>query len=116
MAEKRFAGKNALITGASSGIGRATAAALAREGANVALLGRRGQALATVASAIENDGGTARTVVADVTREEERQRAIAETISALGALDILVNAAGVAARGPAEEMTLADVEIGRAHV
>ncbi|MFQ5791272.1 MAG: SDR family NAD(P)-dependent oxidoreductase [Acidobacteriota bacterium] len=105
MTEKRFKGKIALVTGASSGIGRATALALAREGAKVAVLARRQALLEELVSTIEAEGGVARTVVADVTREEDCQRAIKEAQTAWDGLDVLVHAAGIIAFGTIENTT-----------
>jgi NAD(P)-dependent dehydrogenase (short-subunit alcohol dehydrogenase family) len=98
--------KIALVTGASSGIGRATALAFAASGAQVALVGRDAEALARTASEIESGGGVARAIVADVTGEADAERAIAETIERFSHLDILVNAAGVLSSGTIENTTL----------
>ena len=93
-------GRRALITGASSGIGEATALAMAGEGASVALGARRKDRLDELAARIESDGGTALAIEADV-GEEEQARALVETAhSELGGLDALVNNAGVMLLGP----------------
>jgi NAD(P)-dependent dehydrogenase (short-subunit alcohol dehydrogenase family) len=99
--------KIALVTGASSGIGRATTLKFAGAGASVALVGRDAEALAWVAGEIESRGGIAYAIVADVTREADAERAVAETVERFKGLDILVNAAGGLANGSVENTTLA---------
>jgi NAD(P)-dependent dehydrogenase (short-subunit alcohol dehydrogenase family) len=106
MADKRFEGKIVLVTGASSGIGKATAVALAREGAKVGLIARREEVLDDIVSSIEAEGGTAMAIAADVTGEEERSRAVETAASAWGGLDVLVNAAGIIAFGTIENTSL----------
>ncbi len=104
----RLSGKVALITGGTSGIGAATAVLFAREGARVALTGRRradGQALA---AEIEQSGGEALFVAADHSRPEDCIRAVAAVVDRWGRLDILFNNAGVVTRGRAEETSEAD--------
>lgn len=82
----------ALVTGASSGIGAATARRLAAEGPSVALVARREDRLAEVARFIERSGGTAQVVVADITTREGADAAVAAVTDALGRLDALVKA------------------------
>jgi NAD(P)-dependent dehydrogenase (short-subunit alcohol dehydrogenase family) len=101
-------GKVALVTGATSGIGRATALRFAEEGAQVALVARRGDQLAEVVQEIQKSGGQAKAVVADVTREADIERAARETVEAFGGLDVLVNAAGIIASGSIETTRLED--------
>ena len=101
-------GKTALVTGASSGIGRSTAVALAAAGARVALVARRADRLKDLAARIEADGGQALACVADVTVEEEATRAVEDTVAHFGGLDILVNAAGMTQVGKVENANLAD--------
>ena len=97
-----LAGTTALVTGASSGIGEATAVALAAQGASVALVARRRDRLQDLASRIEGAGGTALVLEADVTDQAQAQDAVAQTVERLGRLDVLVNNAGVMLLGPAE--------------
>jgi len=91
----RLAGKVALITGGGTGIGRGTALAFAREGAKVAVAGRRVEKLQEVVSEIKAAGGEAIAVACDVSRAADAQNAIRKTIEAFGRLDVLVNNAGV---------------------
>ena len=95
-------GTTALVTGASSGIGEATAVALAAHGASVSLVARRKDRLQDLASRIESAGGTALVLEADVTDQEQAQDAVTQTVERLGRLDLLVNNAGVMLLGPAE--------------
>jgi NADP-dependent 3-hydroxy acid dehydrogenase YdfG len=99
MAE-RLDGTVALVTGASSGIGAATARALADQGAAVALVARRADRLEQLAQDITRDGGRALVLEADVTDKTQAQAAVARTAAELGRLDTLVNNAGVALLGP----------------
>ena len=87
-----FTGKVAVVTGASSGIGRATALALAREGASLVLVSRDAGALTAVAA---EAGGPALVVAADVTADDTPARVMRETVERYGGLDVLVNAAGI---------------------
>lgn len=87
-------GQVALVTGASSGIGRSTALALARQGAAVALMARRVEELRRLADEIATSGGKALVAAADVARPEEVDAAVQATIDRFGRLDILVNNAG----------------------
>jgi 3-oxoacyl-[acyl-carrier protein] reductase len=90
-----ISGKTAIITGGGSGIGEGIAIALAREGANVVICGRREAALAQVAEAIRTTGGIVHAVTADVSIAADVARVVTETIARFGALHILVNNAGV---------------------
>lgn len=101
-------GKVACITGASSGIGRATAVKFAGEGARVAVVARRAQVLNEVAKEIEAAGGAVKAIAADVTKEAEIERVVSETVAAFGGIDVVVNAAGIIANGTIENTTLAD--------
>lgn len=102
--------KVAIVTGASSGIGRATALALAAEGADVALAARRVAALEAVADEIRRMGRQAQVVPTDVTCREEVENLVAATVNHWGRIDIAVAAAGIYVRRPVTEMTVADVE------
>jgi NADP-dependent 3-hydroxy acid dehydrogenase YdfG len=106
----RLDGTVALVTGASSGIGAATARALAAHGAVVALAARRADRLEQLAQDITRDGGRALVIRADVTDKTQAQAAVARTVAELGRLDILVNNAGVGRPGPIENAPLDDWE------
>ena len=93
-------GKVALVTGASSGIGEATALALAEEGAAVAISARRADRLEDLAKRIEAKGGKVKVIVADVALEDQAQEMVVAANAAFGRLDILVNNAGVMLLGP----------------
>jgi NADP-dependent 3-hydroxy acid dehydrogenase YdfG len=100
-------GKVVAVTGASSGIGEATALALAAEGAAIALGARREDRLRDLAQRIESDGGRALPIEVDVGDEDSARSFVEKTNSELGSLDVLVNNAGVMLLGPIEG---ADVE------
>jgi 3-oxoacyl-[acyl-carrier protein] reductase len=88
-------GKTALVTGASAGIGRAIAIALAAEGVRLALVGRRADALSEVASVIQADGGpTATIIIQDALAPDAAQLIADQALAALGTVEILVNNAG----------------------
>ena len=108
MAVNRFEGKVALVTGASSGIGKATALRLAGEGAKVAVTARRAEKIEALASEIDSAGANAVAIAADLTSESDRRRIVDETVNAFGGLDVLVNAAGIIAFGTIEDTSLDD--------
>lgn len=95
----KLEGKVAIVTGASSGIGEATAIALAAEGAKVAIAARRAERLQAVAERIENGGGKALPIVADVTDETQAHDIVQKANAEFGRVDILVNNAGIALLG-----------------
>lgn len=99
----RLAGKTALITGGGTGIGRACVLLFAREGARVALAGRRAGPLAAVAAEICNAGGDALVVPCDVTNVEQVEHAVRMTVDRFGRLEVVVNNAGALVTGTAEE-------------
>jgi NADP-dependent 3-hydroxy acid dehydrogenase YdfG len=96
----RLDGKVALVTGASSGIGQATALALAAEGARVAAAARRKDRLEALVSDIAGRGGQALALIVDVADEAQVRDMVDRTRDTWGRIDILVNDAGVAAVGP----------------
>jgi NADP-dependent 3-hydroxy acid dehydrogenase YdfG len=103
-------GTVALVTGASSGIGEATALTLARHGAAVAIAARRKDRLDDLAGRISQAGGTVLAVEADVTEREQAQALVSRTVDELGRLDTLVNNAGVMLLGPAVDAPLEEWE------
>ncbi len=107
---KAFRGKTALITGGSSGIGRATALRLAGYGVRVALASRNRDALEQVRTEIEQHGGSALCVPADVTDAEQVRQAVEATVAQLGQLDILLCSAGLSMRAYFEESQLQAME------
>src|SRR3954447_9404882 len=93
-------GTVALVTGASSGIGDATARRLAEHGASVVVIARRKDRLDTLVSEIEAAGGTALSVEADISDRDQADRAVQAAIDRFGRLDILINNAGLMLLGP----------------
>ncbi|MYC84308.1 MAG: glucose 1-dehydrogenase [Acidimicrobiia bacterium] len=104
----RLEARAALVTGAGSGIGRATAELFASEGAGVAILDRDGHAAESAASAISATGAEAYPVVADVSSSEEIARAVDRAARLLGRLDIVYNNAGVGSTGSVVDATEED--------
>jgi NADP-dependent 3-hydroxy acid dehydrogenase YdfG len=103
-------GTVALVTGASSGIGAATALALAGQGAAVAIAARRKDRLDALVQEISGAGGQALAIEADVTSQAQAQALVQRTVSELGRLDTLVNNAGVMLLGPAVDAPLDEWE------
>jgi NADP-dependent 3-hydroxy acid dehydrogenase YdfG len=99
-------GTTALVTGASSGIGAATAVALAEQGADVALVARRKDRLDEVADLVRDAGGTPLVVESDITDAGQAAAAVEQTVERFGQLDIVVNNAGVMLLGPVEDAPL----------
>jgi NADP-dependent 3-hydroxy acid dehydrogenase YdfG len=100
--ESELAGEVAIVTGASSGIGEATAESLASRGASVVLAARRADELEAVAERIRTDGGEALVVPTDVTEDDDIDALVAETVDEFETIDILVNNAGVMLLEPLE--------------
>lgn len=98
--------RTALVTGAGSGIGKATALLLAQEGANVAVLSRTQEEVDAVAAEIEGQGGKAISITADISDDQDMARAIARVVERFGKLDIVVANAGInGVWAPIEEIT-----------
>ena len=110
MAATDLEGTVALVTGASSGIGEATAKVLADAGAAVALVARRGERLEKLGGEIAAAGGTALPIEADVSERGQAEAAVARAVAELGRLDVLVNNAGVMLLGPIVEAPLEEWE------
>jgi glucose 1-dehydrogenase len=107
----RLAGKNTLVTGASSGIGRAIAIRFAREGANVAINYHSGAAEAEITrQAVCDLGAKAIVIGADVSDENKVKAMFKETLEAFGSLDVLVNNSGIQAPCPSHELEAADFD------
>lgn len=106
----RLTGKTVIVTGATSGIGKATAMLCAHEGANVVFAGRRAEKGAAVAEEIASFGGSATFVRADVTVDEDLQRVVDIAIERFGRIDGLFNNAGCLITKPTVDFTRADWE------
>ena len=100
--------KVAIITGASSGIGRAAAKTFARNGFNVAAVGRNEKELNAVSASVKSSRGSIKTLLADVTELTLLDRIVSETLDAFGRIDVLVNAAGTIKNGTVESTPLDD--------
>ncbi|MCY4408434.1 MAG: SDR family NAD(P)-dependent oxidoreductase [Rhodospirillaceae bacterium] len=104
----RLAGRNAIVTGAASGIGRETALRFAEEGAAVVCADLNAEGAAAVAASIVANGAVAAAVSVDITNEREVARLAEEALAALGRIDVLVNNAGVTILGGVAELAEAD--------
>ena len=100
-----FAGKSIIVTGATSGIGQASAEAFGRAGGSVLLVGRQETVLVETAAAVRAAGGNAATCAVDLTTDEAPDRIVNAALAAFGQIDVLVNAAGVIQSGPLEATT-----------
>jgi NAD(P)-dependent dehydrogenase (short-subunit alcohol dehydrogenase family) len=99
-----FQNKIFIVTGASSGIGKATALTAIERGAKVAFVARRGQELISITSNLTPSNFEI--IAADVTNEHDRQRIVSQTLKRFGGIDVLVNAAGIIGNGTIENTTL----------
>ena len=104
----RFQGKTAIVTGATSGIGRAAAEGFARDGAQLVLTGRDQAALAEVQSSVERLGARAVSVAVDLSDADAAAEIVGRAVTAFGGLDVLVNAAGIIASGSIESTSDAE--------
>ena len=102
--EKEFSNKVFIVTGASSGIGKATALMAVERGARVSFVARREKELAALCQPLPAD--FVQTIAADITKEEDRQKVIDVTVKRFGCIDVLVNAAGIIGNGTIENTTL----------
>ncbi len=107
---KRLAGKNAVVTGGSKGIGRAIAHALASEGAHVVVTARTEGDLAATVEDFKKEGLSATGIPCDVSEESEVQSLVDSTISSSGKIDILVNNAGIGFFKPVADMTVEEFD------
>ncbi len=105
--DKALSGQVALVTGASRGIGRATAVVLAENGANVVLAARSAADLEETAKLVRSAGGKALAMATDVSDEDAVRNLVARALSEFGRVDILINNAGGNSRGPIASLSLA---------
>ena len=108
MTPTRFTGRRALVTGAASGIGRATAVRLATEGAQVVAVDVNAELLASLAPDVHGATGSLTTLVGDVSTEEGVVALVTSSVDRLGGLDVVVNVAGVLSFSHTHEVTLAE--------
>src|SRR5215212_11824539 len=106
--ERPLQGRTALVTGASSGLGRATAIALAGAGADVALVARSAEELESAREEVAKADARTLALPADLAGEGDAAWAVGQTVEALGRIDVLINAAGTDAPGTVEELSVED--------
>ncbi|HEU4768636.1 MAG TPA: glucose 1-dehydrogenase [Pyrinomonadaceae bacterium] len=106
MSEKKFNGKVAVVTGATSGIGHASALGFANEGAKIVCVGRNENALNAVVQELRNTGAEALPIRADLSIDQEADHVIDEAVRAFGGIDVLVNAAGFITSGTIENTSV----------
>jgi len=99
---QELVGKVVIVTGATSGIGRAALGRFVEEGASVLAVGRDERVLAEIAVSVSQDGGLCEAFIADVTEPKAAQQIVAAAVERLGGIDVLVNAAGIIATGTVE--------------
>lgn len=109
----RLEGKTALITGGNSGVGEATAALFAKEGANVIITARREEQLMNVAKKIKAEGGSVMAIRGDISKPEDSVMLVSKAVETFGRLDVLVNNAGVRDEGVCPVDRVDDSEIDR---
>lgn len=105
-----FHDKVCVVTGASSGVGAATATMLAAQGAKLVLVGRHQAHLAGTAKAVEAAGGSSVTVVADLCDDDAHEAVRKEAVSAYGSVDVVVHCAGLLEKGTIEEATVESID------
>jgi short-subunit dehydrogenase len=105
LSKRNFANKNILITGASSGIGYALALELANQGANLIVTARRNDRLQKLVTRIEDNGGHAQSITADVTKESDLKQAVARAHQTYGPIDIVIANAAIPMHGNFEELS-----------
>jgi NAD(P)-dependent dehydrogenase (short-subunit alcohol dehydrogenase family) len=105
-----LAGRNVLVTGAAQGLGAAMSIALAEQGASIAVLDKAPRSDSAPNAVIEGLGCKSKYIEGDVTNLADCQNAVDEVVDDWGGLDILVNNAGIAVNGPAESISLTDVQ------
>lgn len=105
--DKEFANKTLLITGATSGIGKATALRFGQSGANIAAIGRNQIALIELKKILDDIGGKCLTIEADLSRDDEIGTVVSKTVGHFGGIDVLVNAAGHLSSGTIETTSAA---------
>ena len=103
---REFAGKVVIVTGATSGIGRATSLRFAEAGAAIAAVGRKEDALAEVAEKIESLGGASLSIQADLSADTAATKVVSTTVERFGGVDVLINAAGHISSGTIETTSL----------